>query len=331
MGNESSRPAAYQMYYAAMQQQQALPEALLAGLDPYEVLGVAPGVSWEDLKMAYRRTARLVHPDKGGTQQLFNVVSDCFRRLAQEFKAAEEARMDHAARRAASEAAQAAKPTAPPPPPVAATPTNPKDFSKAFNTFFDQHRPEDLEGNDDGYGDMMAASGGPREDLKVQRVLTSFKSQKAFNAAFEKHAAAPAPPAPSKALALREPQPLTLARAIKFTELGAERPTEFTKDAVQASAAKELPFTDYKAAYSTGRLFNPTEVAARPSYKGLEDYKKARSSAVEVAATPEELAAREAAVAAEARQEAERLQRLRQRDERTAAHHARVTAARIAF
>jgi hypothetical protein len=44
-------------------------------LDPHAVLGVPPTASDDDVKAAYRRLARLVHPDRGGTDELFRVVA----------------------------------------------------------------------------------------------------------------------------------------------------------------------------------------------------------------------------------------------------------------
>ena len=59
-------------------------------IDPYEILGLTRKFTFEELKDAYRRTAKFVHPDKGGSEQLFNIATDCFRKLAHELKMREE-------------------------------------------------------------------------------------------------------------------------------------------------------------------------------------------------------------------------------------------------
>ncbi|MFF3601964.1 J domain-containing protein, partial [Kitasatospora indigofera] len=41
---------------------------------PYEVLGVAVGVSDEELRKAYRRMLRATHPDTGGDPARFDAV-----------------------------------------------------------------------------------------------------------------------------------------------------------------------------------------------------------------------------------------------------------------
>lgn len=43
-------------------------------VDPYAVLGVRPGTPRDEVRGAFRRLARLVHPDRGGTDELFRIV-----------------------------------------------------------------------------------------------------------------------------------------------------------------------------------------------------------------------------------------------------------------
>jgi hypothetical protein len=44
-------------------------------VDPHAVLGVQQGAGDEDVRAAYRRVARVVHPDLGGTDELFRVIA----------------------------------------------------------------------------------------------------------------------------------------------------------------------------------------------------------------------------------------------------------------
>ncbi|MDQ3107851.1 MAG: J domain-containing protein, partial [Actinomycetota bacterium] len=50
-------------------------------VDAYRVLGVAPGESPAKVHAAYRRLVRLVHPDLGGTDELFRVVASAHEAL----------------------------------------------------------------------------------------------------------------------------------------------------------------------------------------------------------------------------------------------------------
>ncbi|HEY8281894.1 MAG TPA: DnaJ domain-containing protein, partial [Leifsonia sp.] len=45
-----------------------------ASATPYEVLGVSPSVTHEELRRAYRRLLRETHPDTGGTAARFQAV-----------------------------------------------------------------------------------------------------------------------------------------------------------------------------------------------------------------------------------------------------------------
>ena len=57
-----------------------------AGKDPYEVLGISPGATREEIKSAYRRLVATYHPDKVAH------LGDEFRKLAEErFKEVQEA------------------------------------------------------------------------------------------------------------------------------------------------------------------------------------------------------------------------------------------------
>ncbi|WP_437583518.1 J domain-containing protein [Paramicrobacterium sp. CJ85] len=48
---------------------------------PYEVLGVDPSVSHDELRRAYRRLARETHPDLGGAAERFNAVQLAWERI----------------------------------------------------------------------------------------------------------------------------------------------------------------------------------------------------------------------------------------------------------
>ena len=47
----------------------------------YTLLGVQPGATKRDIKNAYRRQARKLHPDKGGDAQAFRQMHDAYWRL----------------------------------------------------------------------------------------------------------------------------------------------------------------------------------------------------------------------------------------------------------
>lgn len=56
--------------------------ALSTSYDPYQVLGVQPGASPDELKKAYRKQAMKYHPDRGGDPEKFKQVSEAYSRLS---------------------------------------------------------------------------------------------------------------------------------------------------------------------------------------------------------------------------------------------------------
>ena len=56
--------------------------------EPYQVLGIAGNASWAEIKSAYRKQARLTHPDHGGTTEKFCRVREAFEILSARKEAA---------------------------------------------------------------------------------------------------------------------------------------------------------------------------------------------------------------------------------------------------
>lgn len=50
-------------------------------MTPYEILGVSPDVSKDEIKAAYRRACMRTHPDRGGSAEDFKAVQDAYAAL----------------------------------------------------------------------------------------------------------------------------------------------------------------------------------------------------------------------------------------------------------
>ena len=50
-------------------------------MTPYDILGVSPNTSPEDLKKAYKKLAMQHHPDRGGDEAKFKEINEAYDRI----------------------------------------------------------------------------------------------------------------------------------------------------------------------------------------------------------------------------------------------------------
>jgi curved DNA-binding protein CbpA len=306
MGNNSSRNVVYEKYYSSIQNNQEI------DLDPYEILGINKNFDWEELKTAYRRVAKLVHPDKGGSELLFNKVTEAFKLLAQEYKSRQNDKPFNELREESRNILRSM-------PTRNRTVTADENFNERFNRIFDENKLED-EVNADGYGHMMAKSSKVRDDINVEKVMKSFNKD-VFNKKFEEVTLSTLET--KEITKYKEPEALPLSRKLQYTELGGDRPSEYSSTN-EGEKKGTLQYTDYIVAHTTTRLVDPRLVETRKNFKSVEDYEKSREKALKRSITQEERDAIERQKNLETQREDQRLKRLAERDRRIAAHHQQV-------
>jgi curved DNA-binding protein CbpA len=247
-------------------------------MDPYEVLGVEKNFKWDDLTKNYKRLAKLVHPDKGGSEEVFNAVTECFRKLAREFKAREEKTHDELRNGARSYAAdmQSRSADVRGTVNVGADADDAAGFREKFNTAFEKNRLEDDDGTGHGigYGAKMAASTGKvREDFSIPRVMKKYDTN-TFNKVFETVTLADT----REVIKYREPDALPVSKSLQYTELGKASTGDFSST-TEGEARRTLQYTDYMKAYTTTRLVDPRGVEERKKYRNVDEYESARADA----------------------------------------------------
>ena len=311
--NNSSRQYTYQQYYKAVTKKNPnfdFSKINLQLLDPYEVLEIQKKFNWEELKIAYRKTALLTHPDKeGGNRIIFNFVTECFKTLAEEYKSRDSNKSFIELKKQAKDYYDnetdyddnEKKEVIP------ITGTN---FNEKFNKKFEMCK-IDNEEEDFGYGDIMTDSSNNREDLPDPKNL--FEKQKfdnsSFNKIFIKHTI---PPPPSQMIKYKDPEPLVLAKTMNYTEIGGKRPDDYSSS-VEKSSKNNLIYTDYKMAYTNTRLVDDESFSIK-NFKNVEEYEAHRNSKFKKGLTEKEKKYFELKKLNEEKEEYERQERIKQND-----------------
>ena len=318
MGNQSSRQMTYEQYYEALKSTNpyAASQLDVGDLDPYEVLGVSKNFTWDELKESYRRIARLVHPDKGGSHKVFQLVTSSFKMLAHQYKARQDDRLHHELKQDAQRYYEDN--------PVKAShktygSKEDGNFLDRFNRAFEENRLDDEDGTSVGYGNMMAPSSKTREEISVPRTLQKFSHDK-FNTVFDQKTLSSMS---KEVVKYKEPEALPLAKKIQYTEIGGDKPDDFSCG--EGKNKQTLQYTDYMKAHTTTRLVDPRSVEERQQFKNVQAFESARAAAMARPATEEELQYRAEQQRIAEQKEADRLRRVAERDRLASMHHDKMT------
>lgn len=229
-------------------------------IDPYKVLNIKKDFTAEQLKEAYRIMALKVHPDKGGSDYLFKLVTLCYKSLVKEYNARIgdkqycELKSDYKKYTTHQSRTQIEPPET-------------KSFNlEKFNKIFDENRTESV--NDTGYGSFLKNT--PAID-EPKRVIKKF-TQESFNSTFEKYNNSCEQN--KHLIKYKEPEPLLTSKTIAFTEIGKDSIDDFSGD---NTSKKNLNYMDLKIAHTTSRIVDPKTVIQRKEYKSIDDYEADRS------------------------------------------------------
>lgn len=222
-------------------------------VDPYEILNLKHDFTERELRDAYRTKALQVHPDKGGSHELFQVVCNCFKQLAEELKEKEGTRPIEAMKNSFADD-------------VKKYDSNRQNLFKKddrfdnekFNRVFEQTKIHTA--YDDGYEDFF----------KTYKYNTtpSINKNADFNSEFEsftKNA--------SKSIVVKNnPEPQHLCNQLTmYEELGVDRISDFSSD-TQSS----LQYCDLQKACTTIRLAPDSDKKRRA--KTLDQIQKEREA-----------------------------------------------------
>jgi curved DNA-binding protein CbpA len=302
MGNSSGK---YENFNAQNMQNESMDNFDLNSLnqlDPRKVLNLPKNYTWEQLKSAYREAALKTHPDKkGGNKIAFEFVTNCFKTLAEEYKAARSNKSHNDLKKESTDYFEKIVNNNMVHPAVV---TN-EPFEKRFNQAFDECKYVDEE-VEFGYGSHMEKSSKVRDELSVKNVFANKDKidNTTFNEVFTRKV-----PVSKEIVKYKDPEPMLLAKALKFTEIGGKKPDDYSSRVENTN----LNYTDYMKAHSGMRLANADEIKSK-TFKSVEDFEKYRDNKTKRGLTEKERRYMEEKKQKEEQEEYHRQERIRQRD-----------------
>jgi curved DNA-binding protein CbpA len=235
-------------------------------VDPYHILGVSKRFTLEELKEKYKAIAVKVHPDKGGTQELFLLVTKCYKALLKEYERQRGQKEYHELKSDFKKNMQ--QPSQP-------RPQSKFDLDK-FNQVFSENRLNNA--YDNGYQDWIKNTGSDEPYVEevdkkaAARKKQSFSADK-FNSMFEK--STQVDKRNKYIVKYSEPEPIMASKKIMFTELGEDHVEDFSGD---NTTKKNLNYMDYKVAHTTSKIVDPKLLQNVKTYKSIEELERHRGS-----------------------------------------------------
>lgn len=288
-------------------------------MNPYEVLNVSRNFTLQELKDNYKRIALKVHPDKGGSEQLFLLVTKCFKKLLQEYNRRQSDKQYHELKaeflKATDDHRERRKHVDMPPAANGSGSSSERFDLDKFNRMFTEHRLDEV--TDKGYSRWMNDSAPPDTSSATYKSSKGFKID-SFNKAFETQATIDRNN--KYIVKYKEPEPLITTKKISFTELGQEDIDDFSGDNM---TKKTLNFMDYKVAHTTSKIVDPRVVQERRTYRNITELEAARS-AVSYEMDDETKSEFEYRKKKESMQEQRRQEMLAERDNLIQRHYERV-------
>ena len=248
--------------------------------NPYEIIGVSKRFTLEELKYNYKKVAKRVHPDRGGNEKLFKLVTLAYKQLLeihklkqinkefnelksdfQEFTSNQDNQqrrhrdLHRSSDRSSKKSSRSRQ--------------NQQDsngnFGDMFNKVYEENKIDDV--YDRGYGDLMTESDANRPDIDIKKTVNSMKN---FNQAFD---SAPISKHNKKIIKYRDPIALpTSLKTLQYTEIGIDKLSDFSTE------TSNLSCVDYKKAHSTSKLIDKNYVKQRGQYNDINGLEAERAN-----------------------------------------------------
>jgi len=278
--------------------------------NPLQILGLSEDTHYTalDIKKAYKNLAIRYHPDKGGSEEVFKILTKAYVYLLKHVEGdnfVEKNFMDlktNFDREA----------------PTTMDNNNDSFNVKNFNKIFDENRLEDEE-KDYGYGDWKTTDTSEEPKKIFNQKFTTDIFNQVFNELKNTKQNT------QDVIVFEEPKTLTTSNRLGFSEVDYKRAGDFSKeyDIQDGNSRQGIYYMDYKRAYTETTLISPEVVKPRQEFKNIEDAQIMRDKQ-DFTMTAEERAFIEEKKRKEDEFEAQRLDRLRKRDEQLEYHNSQV-------
>lgn len=240
-------------------------------VDPLKVLDLPKNYNKEMLREAYKRMALKAHPDKGGNEYLFKLLTQCYKYLSAELKKKEADKQFYELKKEFQNVIGGAshKETK-----TSRTSSKPQGvfyegerFDKdKFNKYFEDNKFKD-EVYEAGYKEWME-----KHNVKEAPQYRGSFNSSGFNNHFEKHAKISSQN--KQIMKYQEPEALVAVKRLGFTELGQDSIDDFSGE---NKSIKHLNYMDYKVAHTTNRIIDPSTVK-RQGFNNIQELENAREN-----------------------------------------------------
>lgn len=275
-------------------------------MDSYKLFNLKKdNFTWDELKNSYKKLAIRNHPDKGGDENLFNHITQQFKKLALELNQKDNNKSHFDLKKQFND-------NIPSRYGFNNISDNEQNFNQKFNKIFNENKyiDEDIEF---GYGDTMVKSTKHREDFNIKNIFGKNKvKNNIFNETFEKKIPT------TNIIKYKEPEPLPSSKNLIHSEIGAK-----TTDYTGKTSNNSLQYTDFSIAFNEERI--PNIDKTKKIFKNIKEYQQYSDSYLNKQFTEKELKRKIQFENIEKNNEKLRLKRIIEKDKKIEEHYNKVT------
>ena len=284
------------------QQLPQLPPAPKQKLNPYQILNLPKQYDEKTLKKAYLKAAMKSHPDRGGTQAKFQLVSIAYTLLTKKLKEKDNSHSHNDLREMSREYTQHQINQ----PKVNVNMTDNFDVD-VFNKIYEENKiPESF---DEGYGSWMNSNSV--KEREQNKMFQNGFNKDMFNHTFEKYKQEQSKQKGSQMVQYNEPETrISISNQDSLMTLGQGKVANFS------GTTDNLSFTDYKQAFTDGSTLIDTSAIDISGRSGSINQIKAQRSNISYTLSPEDEQRLSLQKLEEQKAEQNRIQRLQVYDQR---------------